>query len=210
MGQGSGCSCHGLAVPYSVQQATQWGPLTQSHPVTDNVPAQRLQSLRGCPSAIGTMILWGGETDFHSWGITFSLSTGFANYEAALPGIQTRMTLKPLFPIMSHKVRDHVKQSVRSEGLSQPHARSPDRNLSARCSTSGTPHQLPGRTSIILLIMRVLSPSFSLFLWGSSFALLYRSNSIYMALQRNLASGNRWVELGGDRPETSWKSTNAQ
>lgn len=96
------------------------------------------------------------------WGITFSLSTGFANYEVALPGIQTRMTLKPLFPIMSHKVRDHVKQSVRSEGLSQPHARSPDGNLSARCSTSGTPHQLPGRTSIILLIMHVLPPSFSL------------------------------------------------
>lgn len=62
------------------------GTLPQSYPVTDNTLAQRLQSLRGCPSANGVMIIWGGETNFQSWGITFSLSTGFANCAEALPG----------------------------------------------------------------------------------------------------------------------------
>lgn len=78
------------------------------------------------------------------------------------------MTSKPSFPTMSHKVGDHVKQSVsvRSEGFSQPHARSPDRNLAASLYTSGTPHQLPGTTSPILpaqvaaMVMPVLYPSF--------------------------------------------------
>lgn len=207
MGQGSGCSCHGLAAPYHIQQATQWGPLTHSHPVTESVPAQRLWSLRDCPSAIGTMVLWGGETDFPSWGIMFSLSMGSANYVLCQ---QSRPQWPQSLCFLWCYTRLGIMQSrVWAWGQRASSSHTPEVQIGTwqpHRSTSGTPHQLLATSPILpaqvaALIMSVLSPFSPLSPWGRAFVLLYRSNSLHLRCTADKSC--QWWQVGG----VGWRQT---
>lgn len=74
------------------------------------LPSRGRSPLGGCPSAIGSMILWEGEVDVPNWGLTFSLSMGSANYVASPVQNPDQSDLKPLFPVTSHKVADHAEE----------------------------------------------------------------------------------------------------
>lgn len=143
--RGRGCPCHGLTTPQHVQQAIQQGPLT---------PIQRMQSFRGCPSASGTMILWEVETDFPNWGLPFLLSMGSANYVPSPIQNPNENDLGSLC-FLWHPLRMGIMQSsvsLRSEGFSQPHAKSRQQpgsstvaplGLCIRCQGEKPPFFLP-------------------------------------------------------------------
>lgn len=165
-----------------------------------------MQSFRGCPLAIGTMILWEVETDFPNWGLPFSLSMGSANSVPSPIQNPNENGLGSLFPVTSFKDGDHVQQCESEvRGLQPASHQVQTATWHLHCSTSGTLHPVPGRKATILpasvaaLIMHTQSPSFLPSSRGSPTILLCRSNSlIYTMLQRDQASGDRWVGVETD------------